>query len=272
MERYTALLEVTPYSWLTLVTVALGAVGALGSIRAGRRRYPAIFRRRRTFLVLLFLLLAALALPLSIFVPGADRFPPLGEFLLFILPLTLLWALLFRFAWIGVPLAAVALALLIWAESEATGEFVFPGEGRAIVFIDVREVQEERMDLFVELPMVAGRRLVEDPVDSSFPLSLRGAELAVLGTQLDLHPYLWWCYPSMGVRVTGFGGGSAESQPFTPVSERSERFLSIFETLGAIRRSDWRAAVPSEELLLARYELQLLEGSIGIRRSPTQVE
>lgn len=272
MERYTALLEVTPYSWLTLVTVALGAVGALASLRAERRRYPAIFRRRRAILVLLFLLLAALAVPLSIFVPGADRFPSLGELLLFVLPLTLLWGILFRFAWIGIPLAAIAVSLLIWAESVATAEFVFPGEGRGIVFLDVREVQEDRIDLFVELPMVSARRLLKEPRESSFPLSLNGEELAVLGTELRLHPYLWWRYPSTGVRVAGFAGAPPEHPPFAPVSERSENFISFLETLGAVRLTEWRVAMPSEDLLLARYELALLGGGIVISRGSAQEE
>lgn len=270
MEKYTAFLEVTPYFWLTLVTLCLGGVGALATVRAEKRRYPAIFRRRRTGLVLLYLLIAAVAVPLSIFVPGPERFPPLAELLLYLFPLTLFWAVVFRFRYIGIPLAAIVLGLLVWAESAATKAFVFAEEGRAIAFFDVREVQQGRIDLFVELPLSAGRRLLAEESDSSFPLSLESDDLALSGGEVRLHPFLWWRYPSRGVRIEGFRASSRAPEPFGTLTPRSEQFLNLLEALGLARRRQWGATLPGEEILLTRYELRLEAQGVATRRAVVQ--
>lgn len=272
MEKFTAYLEATPYSWLTLLTVALGAVVALLTIRAGRRRYPALFRRRRSFAVLVLLLISALSIPASIFLPGAPSFPSLRSLLLFVIPGVLIWAGVFRFPAVGAPLVLLFLGLLLWSEGESTRSYLFPEAGEQVAFFEVREAGEERLDLFAEFPPVAGRRFLEEGVDYSFPLSLSSSALTVEGEMVVVHPYLWWRLPSVGARITGFQGSTGTQEPFVTLSERSERVIGILEWLSLLRRSSWRASIPSEDLLLARYELTLREREPALVRSGSHAD
>lgn len=272
MERFTAFLEVTPYSWFTLFSIALGAVVALLTIRAGRRRYPALFRRRRSIAILLLLLLSALSIPLAIFLPGPGRFPDLSTVLLFTLPAVLLWAGVFRFPRIGGSLFLVLLGLLIWSEDVATRGFLFPEVGEPIAFLEVREVNENRLELFVEFPPVAGRRLLRESLDQSFPLSLEGEHLALAGEMVRVHQYLWWRVPAVGVRIGGFAGAPGEPETFAALSRRRETLLSALEALSILKRTPWQTAVSSENLLLTRYELLLRADEPVLERSRAQTE
>ncbi|MFP4409435.1 MAG: hypothetical protein ACLFPW_13020 [Spirochaetaceae bacterium] len=267
MERFTAYLELTPYSWLTLLSITLGGVAALLTIRADRRRYPALFRRRRLLAILFLLLVSALSIPAAMFLPGPSLFPSVRSLLLFVLPLTLLCAGGLRFPKLIAPPVLLLLGVLIWSEAESTGSYLFPNWGEPIAIFEVREAGEESLDLFAEFPPAARRRLLEDEAEYSFPLALNAASLAIEGELVAAHAYLWWRAPSVGVRITGIEGSTGGSELFDSLSGRSERSLRIFERLSLLRRSSWRASVPSEDLLLARYELTLEEGSpVLVRR------
>lgn len=273
MERFTAYFEVTAYSWLTFLAVALGGVVALLTVRAGGRRYPAIFRRHRSLAILLLLLLSAISIPLAIFVPGPGRFPTLSAAGLFVVPVAFVSAALFRFVRVGVPTGIILLGLLIWSEHLATRGFLFPRGDEPIASIDVREVNEERVDLFAEFPPYAGRRLLEPGVDYSFPISLRVEALSLTGETVSVHPYLWWRVPSVGLRIRGFDGVSAGAdEPFAALSGRSETVLGLLEGASLLGRDNWRQTIGAEELLLARYELMLRDGEPVLARSRHQAE
>jgi hypothetical protein len=272
MERFTAYLEVTAYSWLTFLAVALGGVMALLTIRAEARRYPAIFRRRRSLTILLLLLLSALSIPLAIFVPGPASFPMFSAAGFFVLPVALVSAVLFRFVRVGAPTVIILLGLLIWSEHVATRGFLFPRGGEPIAFIDVREVTEERVDLFAEFPFGAGRRLLEPGVDYSFPISLRAGVFSLTGETVTVHPYLWWRVPSVGLRIRGFDGASEGAEPFAVLSGGSETALGLLDRVSLLHRDNWQSTIPAEELLLARYELVLRDGEPVLARSRHQAE
>lgn len=265
MERFTALLEATPYAWYTLLAVALGGVGAMATRRAAKQRYPALFRRRRSLLILLLLLLAALVAPLSLFVPGANTLPPWRSVLLFVAPLTAVTALFFRFPRVGVPLLLLLAVFVVAGSLYAFDGYRFAPAGEPVVTVDVAAVEADSLELFLEFPGLSAERLLEEPGDPSFPVAAAGGDLLLQGELLRVHPYLWWRQPSTGLRLIAVGeSGGAER--FREPSCYRRRALAILELMAGAQRIPWELRRSSDELLLARYDLLLSDGEPVLRR------
>lgn len=268
MERYTAFLEVSAYLWLTLAALTLGGAAALVTTRRASRRYPEIFRRRRQALVLILLIIAVLTLPAALFIPGVERFPPLREAALYLGPGFLIAALVLRFSKIGLPLLLVLLAGVFWAEKRTAEGYLFPEEGSALASIEVRGVDGEGVELFVELPPAASQAWLAQGGGESSPLTLDELRFE-LGT-LIYHPYLWWRSGRTGYSLLApppgtLSGGVAEDGSAPAGASRDGELLLV--SLGVARLGRAIVGLPRSELLMSRYVLYAAAEGPVIRRA-----
>ena len=259
MERYTALLEATPYSWFTILVLALGGVVALATVPAKRRRYPALFRRRRSLGTLVLLTLSALSLLAAIFVPGPERLPPIVTIYPYLIGGLLLSTLLFRFPRTALPLGAIAITLFLWAEQRATEIYYFAEEGSPLLYVEVQQVEGEELRSFVEIPPDIADRLLATGADPTFASTFQG-ELLLTGEYLLPHPYLWWRHPRLGVRLTALGADAGEHPAFSTLDEWPRQALALFIQGGVYTFLEWEVRRPVGEVLLARYGLTISSG------------
>lgn len=263
MERYTAFLEA--YSWITLSALFLGGVVALGTTSAEKRRYPVLFRRKRALLLPLLLTLSILASVVAIFLPGPENFPELLPFAFYFIPLAALATLLFRHPRTLLPLLGLLIAALVWLETEATAAYAFPKPGEPFLFVDLRQVDQSSLDLYVEIP-AAGSPMLAPEGSRTFAFRAEGTTLSVTGEIIEHHPYLWW-RPRWGVRIDSIGGnpGILEGEVAT-TDEWYARYLALLQGVGAVRRGEWSVQMSEEELLLGRYTALLARGEVTLER------